>query len=49
MPDADALRSSYDLFISYAHRDDRSGWLTAFVQALREALSVKIQFKLPIA
>ena len=40
MPDADNLRSMYDLFISYAHADDRGddagGWVTAFVDALRE-------------
>lgn len=27
---------SYDLFVSYAHVDDRDGWVTAFVSALQE-------------
>lgn len=26
----------YDLFISYAHADDKDGWVTAFVEAIRE-------------
>jgi hypothetical protein len=28
----------YDIFISYRHNDNRSGWVTEFVNALREEL-----------
>jgi hypothetical protein len=29
----------YDIFISYRHDDNRSGWLTEFVAALEEELA----------
>jgi len=29
----------YDIFISYRHNDNRSGWVTEFVNALQEELA----------
>ncbi|MEK6782906.1 MAG: hypothetical protein AABY93_14500 [Bacteroidota bacterium] len=34
---------SYDIFISYRHNDNRSGWVTEFVKALQEELAVTIK------
>jgi TolB-like protein/predicted metal-dependent HD superfamily phosphohydrolase len=33
----------YDIFISYRHNDNRSGWVTEFVKALREELAATIK------
>lgn len=33
----------YDIFISYRHNDNRSGWVTEFVKALQEELAVTIK------
>ena len=33
----------YDIFISYRHNDNRSGWVTEFVQDLREELATTIK------
>jgi hypothetical protein len=33
----------YDIFISYRQNDNRSGWVTEFVQHLQEALSATIK------
>ena len=33
----------YDIFISYRHNDNRSGWVTEFVNALREELASTIK------
>lgn len=38
----------YDIFISYRHNDNRSGWVTEFVSALREELSATIKEPLSI-
>ena len=33
----------YDIFISYRHNDNRSGWVREFVQALREELAATLK------
>jgi len=33
----------YDIFISYRHNDNRSGWVTKFVAALQEELAATIK------
>ena len=33
----------YDIFISYRHNDNRSGWVTEFVEALQEELAATIK------
>lgn len=33
----------YDIFISYRHNDNRSGWVTEFVKALQEELAAAIK------
>src|SRR6478736_5027088 len=33
----------YDIFISYRHNDNRSGWVTEFVRALQEELATTIK------
>ncbi len=33
----------YDIFISYRHNDNRSGWVTEFVKALQEELASTIK------
>ena len=33
----------YDVFISYRHNDNRSGWVTEFVKNLQEELSATIK------
>jgi TolB-like protein len=33
----------YDIFISYRHNDNRSGWVTEFVAALREELAATLK------
>ncbi len=33
----------YDIFISYRHNDNRSGWVTEFVRALQEELAATIK------
>jgi hypothetical protein len=33
----------YDVFISYRHNDNRSGWVTEFVKQLNEELSSTIK------
>src|SRR6185295_13882736 len=33
----------YDIFISYRHNDNRSGWVTEFVKALKEELATTIK------
>ena len=33
----------YDIFVSYRHNDNRSGWVTAFVNALQEELAATIK------
>jgi len=38
----------YDIFISYRHNDNRSGWVTDFVNALQEELSATIKEPLSI-
>ena len=34
---------AYDIFISYRHNDNRSGWVTEFVKALQEELAATIK------
>ncbi|NJN42832.1 MAG: hypothetical protein HC811_11975 [Flammeovirgaceae bacterium] len=38
----------YDIFISYRHNDNRSGWVTEFVAALQEELAATIKEPLTI-
>ena len=38
----------YDVFISYRHNDNRSGWVTEFVNALQEELAATIKEPLAI-
>jgi len=38
----------YDIFISYRHNDNRSGWVTEFVNALQEELAATIKEPLSI-
>ena len=38
----------YDIFISYRHNDNRSGWVTDFVNALQEELASTIKEPLTI-
>jgi len=38
----------YDIFISYRHNDNRSGWVTDFVNALQEELAAAIKEPLSI-
>jgi TolB-like protein/Tfp pilus assembly protein PilF len=38
----------YDIFISYRHNDNRSGWVTEFVNALQEELAVTLKESLTI-
>lgn len=38
----------YDIFISYRHNDNRSGWVTEFVNALEEELAATIKEPLSI-
>ena len=38
----------YDIFISYRHNDNRSGWVTEFVNALQEELASTIKESLTI-
>jgi len=38
----------YDIFISYRHNDNRSGWVTEFVEALQEELAATIKDPLSI-
>ncbi|MEQ8303886.1 MAG: hypothetical protein RIB47_10880, partial [Cyclobacteriaceae bacterium] len=38
----------YDIFISYRHNDNRSGWVTEFVEALQEELAATIKEPLTI-
>ena len=33
----------YDIFISYRHNDNRSGWVNEFVKALHEELAATIK------
>jgi len=33
----------YDIFVSYRHNDNRSGWVTDFVNALQEELAATIK------
>ena len=33
----------YDIFISYRHNDNRSGWVTEFVKLLQEELAATIK------
>jgi len=33
----------YDIFISYRHNDNRSGWVTEFVKALQEEFGATIK------
>ena len=33
----------YDIFFSYRHNDNRSGWVTEFVKALQEELAATIK------
>ena len=33
----------YDIFISYRHNDNRSGWVAEFVKALQEELAATIK------
>lgn len=33
----------YDIFISYRHNDNRSGWVTEFVNTLQEELAATIK------
>jgi TolB-like protein len=37
------LGYEYDIFISYRHNDDRSGWVTEFVAALQEELAATLK------
>lgn len=41
-------RYEYDIFISYRHNDNRSGWVTEFVNALQEELAATIKEPLSI-
>ena len=38
----------YDIFISYRHNDNRSGWVTEFVKALQEELATTIKDQVSI-
>ena len=38
----------YDIFISYRHNDNRSGWVTEFVNALQEQVDSTIKEPLSI-
>ena len=38
----------YDIFISYRHNDNLSGWVTEFVRALQEELAATIKEPLSI-
>ncbi len=38
----------YDIFISYRHNDNLSGWVTEFARALQEELSATIKEPLSI-
>jgi len=38
----------YDIFVSYRHNDNRSGWVTEFVNALQEELAATIKEPLSI-
>ena len=38
----------YDIFISYRHNDNRSGWVTDFVNALQEELAATVKEPLSI-
>jgi len=38
----------YDIFISYRHNDNRSGWVTEFVNAMQEELASTIKGSLSI-
>ena len=38
----------YDIFISYRHNDNRSGWVTEFVKALQEELATTIKDPLTV-
>lgn len=38
----------YDIFISYRHNDNRSDWVTEFVNALKEELAATIKEPLSI-
>ena len=38
----------YDIFISYRHNDNRSGWVTEFVNALQEELAATVKEPLSI-
>ncbi len=38
----------YDIFISYRHNDNPSGWVTEFVNALQEELAATIKEPLNI-
>ena len=38
----------YDIFISYRHNDNRSGWVTEFVKNLQEELSATIKESLSV-
>jgi hypothetical protein len=33
----------YDIFISYRHHDNRSGWVSDFVKSLQEELAATIK------
>src|SRR5579872_3889128 len=39
---------AYDIFLSYRHNDNRSGWVTEFVNALQEELAATIKEPLDI-
>ena len=38
----------YDIFISYRHNDNRSGWVTEFVNALQEELASTIKHSVSV-
>ena len=38
----------YDIFISYRHNDNRNGWVTEFVDALRDELAATVKDSLTI-
>ena len=38
----------YDIFISYRHNDNRSGWVTEFVSALQEELAATLKEPLSV-
>ena len=42
------LGYEYDIFISYRHNDNRSGWVTEFVKALQEELASTIKEPIPV-